>query len=85
MGIVGITRVAAKEYASKGVRVNAIAPGSIATPLFQEVINSTPNSKEDYQKQVPMNRIAESDEVASVVTFLCSDAASYITGDGITG
>ena len=79
-GIVGITRVAAKEYASKGVRVNAIAPGSIATPLFQEVINSTPNSKEDYQKQVPMNRIAESGEVASVVTFLCSDAASYITG-----
>ena len=79
-GIVGITKVAAKEYASKGVRVNAIAPGSIATPLFQDVINSTPNSKEDYQKQVPMNRIAESSEVASVVSFLCSDAASYITG-----
>ncbi len=79
-GIVGITKVAAKEYASKGVRVNAIAPGSIATPLFQDVINSTPNSKEDYQKQVPMNRIAESSEVASVVSFLCSDASSYITG-----
>lgn len=79
-GIVGITKVAAKEYASKGVRVNAIAPGSIATPLFQDVINSTPNSKEDYQKQVPMNRIAESSEVASVVSFLCSDAASYVTG-----
>jgi len=79
-GIVGITKVAAKEYASKGIRVNVIAPGSIATPLFQDVINSTPNSKEDYQKQVPMNRIAESGEVASVVSFLCSDAASYITG-----
>ena len=79
-GIVGITRVAAKEYASKGLRVNAIAPGSIATPLFQDVINSTPNSKEDYLKQVPMNRIAEPGEVASVVSFLCSDAASYITG-----
>jgi len=79
-GIVGITKVAAKEYASKGIRVNAIAPGSIATPLFQDVINSTPNSKEDYQKQVPMNRIAESCEVASVVSFLCSDSAAYITG-----
>jgi NAD(P)-dependent dehydrogenase (short-subunit alcohol dehydrogenase family) len=79
-GIVGITRVAAKEYASKGIRVNAIAPGSIATPLFQDVINSTPNSREDYEKQVPMKRIAASTEVASVVSFLCSDAASYITG-----
>jgi NAD(P)-dependent dehydrogenase (short-subunit alcohol dehydrogenase family) len=79
-GIVGITKVAAKEYASKAVRVNAIAPGSIATPLFQEVINSTPNSKEDYQKQVPMSRIAESHEVATVASFLCSDAASYVTG-----
>jgi NAD(P)-dependent dehydrogenase (short-subunit alcohol dehydrogenase family) len=79
-GIVGITKVAAKEYASKSIRVNAIAPGSIATPLFQEVVNSTPNSKEDYEQKTPMKRIADADEVASAVMFLCSSGASYITG-----
>ena len=78
--MVGITKVAAKEYASKGIRINAIAPGSILTPLFQDVIENSPAKKEDFEKQTPMNRIAKSEEVANAVTFLCSDAASYITG-----
>lgn len=79
-GVVAITKVAAKEFASKGIRVNAIAPGSIETPLFQTVIATTPSSKEDYEKQTPMKRIAKSEEVAAGVTWLCSDAASYVTG-----
>ena len=79
-GIVGITKVAAKEFAAKGIRVNAIAPGSIETPLFMNVIQTTPNSRADYEAQTPMNRIAKSDEVAAVATWLCSDAASYVTG-----
>ena len=79
-GIVGITKVAAKEFASKGIRVNAIAPGSIETPLFVDAIQSTPNSREDYERQTPMKRIGQSAEVAAVATWLCSDAASYITG-----
>ncbi|HVR84747.1 MAG TPA: glucose 1-dehydrogenase [Planctomycetota bacterium] len=79
-GVVGITKVAAKEFASKGIRVNAIAPGSIETPLFTKVIESTPNSREDYEKATPMNRIAKAEEVAAAVSWLCSDGASYITG-----
>jgi NAD(P)-dependent dehydrogenase (short-subunit alcohol dehydrogenase family) len=79
-GVVGITRVAAKEFAAKGVRVNAIAPGSIETPLFLDVIGSTPHSRADYEKRTPMGRIAKSDEVAAAATWLCSDAASYVTG-----
>jgi len=79
-GVVGITKVAAKEFASEGVRVNAIAPGAIDTPLFVDVINSTPNSRADYEKQTPMRRIAKSEEVAAAATWLCSDAASYVTG-----
>ena len=79
-GVVGITKVAAKEFAARGIRVNAIAPGSIETPLFMNVIQSTPNSKADYEAQTPMNRIAKSEEVADVATWLCSDAASYVTG-----
>lgn len=79
-GVVGVTKVAAKEFASKGIRVNAIAPGSIETPLFMDVVNSTPNSRADYEKATPMGRIAKSDEVAAAATWLCSDAAAYLTG-----
>lgn len=79
-GVVGLTKVAAREFASQGVRVNTIAPGSIETPLFSNVVNSTPTSRADYEKQTPMGRIAKSEEVAAAVTWLCSDAASYVTG-----
>lgn len=79
-GVVGVTKVAAKEFAPEGIRVNAIAPGAIETPLFAEVISSTPNSRADYEKRTPMRRIAKSEEVAAAATWLCSDAASYVTG-----
>ena len=79
-GVVGVTKVAAREFASHGVRVNAIAPGSIETPLFNTVVNSTPTSRADYEKRTPMGRIAKAEEVAAAATWLCSDAASYITG-----
>jgi NAD(P)-dependent dehydrogenase (short-subunit alcohol dehydrogenase family) len=79
-GVVGITKVAAKEFASSGVRVNAIAPGSIDTPLFSTVVDTTPHSRADYERQTPMGRIARPEEVAAAATWLCSDAASYVTG-----
>ena len=79
-GIVGMTRVAAKEYANSGIRVNAIAPGAIDTPLFSAVVASTPNSREDYEAATPMNRVAKPDEVATAATWLCSEGASYVTG-----
>jgi len=79
-GIVGLTKVAAREFASKGIRVNAIGPGAIDTPLFIDTINKGAVKREDYQKQTPMNRIANAEEVAAAATWLCSDAASYVTG-----
>ena len=79
-GVVGVTKVAAREFASQGVRVNVIAPGSIDTPLFSNVVNSTPTSRADYEKRTPMGRIARAEEVAAAVTWLCSDAAAYVTG-----
>ena len=79
-GVVGVTKVAAREFASRGIRVNAIAPGSIETPLFSNVVNSTPTSRADYETRTPMGRIARAEEVAAAATWLCSDAASYVTG-----
>jgi NAD(P)-dependent dehydrogenase (short-subunit alcohol dehydrogenase family) len=79
-GIVGITRVAAREYAGSNIRVNAVAPGAIDTPLFAEVVASTPNSREDYAAASPMKRVAQADEVATAAIWLCSEGASYVTG-----
>ena len=53
---------------------------SIETPLFSNVVNSTPTSRADYEKQTPMGRIAKAEEVAATATWLCSEAASYVTG-----
>ena len=75
------TKSLAKELAPHGVRVNAIAPGVIDTP-FHEVF-STPEMMAAFVKAIPMGRVGTSEECASVVAFLASDAASYITGETI--
>ena len=79
-GVIGLTKVAAVEYASKGIRINAVAPGAILTPLFFDVLEKSPAKREDFEKQTPMKRSAKSEEVAAAVTWFCSDAASFITG-----
>ena len=72
----------AKEYASKGIRVNAVSPGVIDTP-FHETF-STPEAMKNFADNViPMGRVGRSAEVASVIAFLASDAASYLCGETI--
>jgi 3-oxoacyl-[acyl-carrier protein] reductase len=75
------TKSLAKELAPHGVRVNAIAPGVIGTP-FHDVF-STPEMIANFVKAIPMGRVGTSEECASVIAFLASDAASYITGETI--
>jgi NAD(P)-dependent dehydrogenase (short-subunit alcohol dehydrogenase family) len=79
-GIVGLTKVTAREFAAKGIRVNAIAPGAIETPLFLDTIEKGSVSREAFARQTPMGRTASADEVAAVAAWLCSEAASYVTG-----
>jgi 3-oxoacyl-[acyl-carrier protein] reductase len=76
-GVIGITKTLAKELASRNIQVNAVAPGVIETDMTKKL---TPQQRETLLTPVPMKRMAQPEEVASVVLFLASPAASYITG-----
>jgi 3-oxoacyl-[acyl-carrier protein] reductase len=76
-GIIGFTRTVAKEVASRGITVNAIAPGFIDTEMTQRLKGEW---KEELKKRIPLGRLGSPQDVAEAVAFLASDAAGYITG-----
>jgi NAD(P)-dependent dehydrogenase (short-subunit alcohol dehydrogenase family) len=79
-GIVGLTKTAALEYVRTGIRINCVCPGPTYTGLFDHVATIIPNAEEGAKAQVPMGRVAKPEEVAEGVIWLCSDAASFVTG-----
>ncbi|XFA98126.1 3-oxoacyl-[acyl-carrier-protein] reductase [Candidatus Izemoplasma sp. B36] len=79
-GIIGLTKSLAKEFGSRGVRVNAIAPGFIETEMTNELPD---NVKAEYLKQIPLNKLGNPIDVANACVFLASQDANYITGQVI--
>jgi NAD(P)-dependent dehydrogenase (short-subunit alcohol dehydrogenase family) len=79
-GVVGLTRSAALEYASRGIRVNAVAPGSVNTDIFRRSTGGDPAREKAYADAHPIRRIGEPEEIAESVLWLCSDSASFVIG-----
>ncbi|WP_096668058.1 SDR family NAD(P)-dependent oxidoreductase [Polaromonas sp. AET17H-212] len=80
-GINQLTRVMALALADKGVRVNAVAPGTIATELAAKAVLTSPEATARIMSRTPMKRLGQPSEIADTVAYLASDAASYITGE----
>jgi glucose 1-dehydrogenase len=81
-GMENLTKSLALEYAGQGIRVNAVGPGAVVTPINNAWIND-PKAREAVESHIPMGRAARSEEIAAVFAFLASDEASYITGQTI--
>jgi NAD(P)-dependent dehydrogenase (short-subunit alcohol dehydrogenase family) len=81
-GVVAFMRSAAIDLAPLGIRVNAVAPGVVRTPLAAWVTDD-PENAAPYLRRIPLNRFAETDDVANAVLFLASDEAAYITGQDL--
>lgn len=83
-GVVGLTRNAAIDYGPAGIRVNAVCPGPVLTPMLEQARrNRGPSADEFYLRNIPLGRLAQPEEVASAVLWLASDEASYVTGQAL--
>jgi NAD(P)-dependent dehydrogenase (short-subunit alcohol dehydrogenase family) len=85
-GVIGFTKSAALEYATRGIRVNDVCPGMIHTPMFDKMIAEGQGEELDamLKSLVPMGRMGRPEEIADAVLWLCSTAASYVTGQSIS-
>jgi NAD(P)-dependent dehydrogenase (short-subunit alcohol dehydrogenase family) len=84
-GVLGFTKSAALEYAAHGIRINAICPGLIWTPMADQMVaGGQGDALKAMEKSIPMGRVGRPEEIANAVLWLCSDAANYMTGQSIS-
>ena len=79
-GVIGLTKTAALEYAKAGIRVNAVCPGPVQTPLVDRIVAAHPEVLDAIAEREPVGRMGEPREIANAVIWLCSDEASFVTG-----
>lgn len=82
-GVVGLTKAAALEYSAQGVRVNAVCPGVVRTPLFEAAAAADPAALAGIESLHPIGRLGSPEEIAAGVVWLCSEEASFVTGHAL--
>jgi len=78
--VINLTRSMAVDYGHQGVRVNAVAPGPVATPLLRPILDGNAEVRDAYAERIPLGRVGDPDEIAAAILFLASDDASYVSG-----
>lgn len=79
-GVIGLTRAAALEHARSGIRINAVAPGGVHTPMLERFVGGDPAGLEAMGRNAPMGRLATPEEIAAAIVWLCSEDAAFVTG-----
>jgi NAD(P)-dependent dehydrogenase (short-subunit alcohol dehydrogenase family) len=82
-GVLGLTKSAALEYASRGIRINAVCPGIIETPMVAGMMLSEEKAMNELMKDVPMGRLGRAEEIADAVLWLCGPGASFVIGHAL--
>jgi NAD(P)-dependent dehydrogenase (short-subunit alcohol dehydrogenase family) len=82
-GVIGLTKSAALEYASGGIRINAVCPGTIDTPMVADMLAKEPDAMKDILRDQPIGRLGRSEEIAAAVLWLCSPGASFVIGHAL--
>lgn len=82
-GVLGLTKSASLEYAARGIRINAVCPGTIETPMVTGMLEREPDAMKEIMRVTPIGRLGRPEEIASAVLWLCSEGAGFVIGHAL--